>query len=105
MQSPHLFGSSFRQIRVFFVLAFLVGMSTFRLELTNPLRNAWVGLDNYGRMVTDPRFWQTVRITAIYTVSTVLLQVGLGLGLGIAGLILLLLLLGLVALDRLAQRR
>ncbi|HSD52467.1 MAG TPA: hypothetical protein VLG48_13775, partial [Candidatus Methylomirabilis sp.] len=67
-----------------FPLMFLVGMSTFRIELTNPLRNAWVGLENYGRMLTDPRLWDAVRITAIYTVSTVTLQVGLGLGLALA---------------------
>jgi multiple sugar transport system permease protein len=66
-----------------FPLVFLVGMSTFRLELTNPLRNAWIGLENYGRMLTDPRFWQALRITGIYTVSTVALQVGLGLGLAL----------------------
>ena len=67
-----------------FPLMFLVGMSTFRMELTNPLRNAWIGLDNYGRMLADPRFWHAVRITVIYTVSTVTLQVGLGLALALA---------------------
>lgn len=67
-----------------FPLVFLVGMSTFRIELTNPLRNAWVGLENYRRMLGDPRFWQAVRITSIYTVSTVVLQVGLGLALALA---------------------
>lgn len=67
-----------------FPLMFLLGMSTFRIELTNPLRNAWVGVDNYVRMFADPRFWAAARITAIYTVSTVTLQVGLGLALALA---------------------
>ena len=67
-----------------FPLLFLVGMSTFRIELANPLRNAWIGLENYVRMLTDPRFWQAVRITLLYTLSTVALQVGLGLALALA---------------------
>jgi multiple sugar transport system permease protein len=33
----------------------------------------WIGWDNYRRMVTgaDPLFWQTVKVTAFYTVLTV----------------------------------
>jgi len=61
----------------------LVGMSTFRLDLATPFRNRWVGLDNYARMLGDPRFLQALWITAVYTVTTVALQVVLGLGLAL----------------------
>ncbi len=52
--------------------------------------------------------WGRLELPQVYTAKVVTVgnfNLGLGLGLGIAGLILLLLLLGLVALDRLAQRR
>ncbi|GAB3595892.1 carbohydrate ABC transporter permease [Microbacterium tumbae] len=40
----------------------------------------WVGIDNYVRMFTqDPRFWQSLRVTLIYVVLTVPLQLGFGL--------------------------
>lgn len=67
-----------------FPLLVLIGMSTFRLDLATPFRNRWVGLDNYVRMLADARFLQAVRITAIYTVTAVALQVLVGLGLALA---------------------
>ncbi len=62
----------------------LVGMSTFRLDLATPFRNRWVGLANYVRLLEDPRFFEALRVTAVYTVATVTLQVVLGLGLALA---------------------
>ncbi|AJE86543.1 MULTISPECIES: carbohydrate ABC transporter permease [Streptomyces] len=43
----------------------------------------WVGLGNYERMMSDPLFWDAMRITAIYVVVLVpvLFAVSLGLGL------------------------
>jgi multiple sugar transport system permease protein len=65
-------------------LLFVVSMSAFRIEIARPYQNRWVGFDNYVRMLGDPRFWDAARITAIYTVSTVALQVTVGLGLALA---------------------
>ncbi len=65
-------------------LAALVAMSTWRLDLTTPFRNRFVGLDNYGRMLADARFLEAVWVTAVYTVTTVLLQVAVGLALALA---------------------
>jgi multiple sugar transport system permease protein len=62
----------------------LVAMSTWRLDLTTPFRNRFVGLDNYGRMLGDLRFVEAVWITFVYSVTTVVLQVALGLGLALA---------------------
>jgi multiple sugar transport system permease protein len=65
-------------------LVVLVGMSAFRLDLATPFRNRFVGLDNYARMLADARFLEAVRITAVYTVTTVILQVAIGLALALA---------------------
>ncbi len=65
-------------------LLVLVGMSTWRLDLTTPYRNRFVGLDNYARMLGDARFWEAVRVTAVYAVASVALQVVIGLALALA---------------------
>jgi multiple sugar transport system permease protein len=65
-------------------LASLLVMGTFRIDMTNPMRNRWMGLGNYLEMWKDARFWHALGVTAIYTVSTVLLQVALGLALALA---------------------
>lgn len=67
-----------------FPLLYLIGMSTFRIEMARPWNNAWVGLKNYTYMLGDSRFWNSMRITIIYTLSTVVLQVVIGMGLALA---------------------
>jgi multiple sugar transport system permease protein len=62
----------------------LVSMSAFRLDLATPFRNRFVGLDNYARMLGDARFMEAVRITALYTVTSVVFQVAIGLALALA---------------------
>lgn len=44
----------------------------------------FIGLRNYANMVNDPRFWNALGNTALYTGVVVPLQVGLGLALAIA---------------------
>lgn len=67
-----------------FPLIMLVVMSGFRIDLTYPAGNRWVGFGNYVEMIQDSRFWHAIRVTAIYTFSTVLLQVVTGLALAMA---------------------
>ena len=43
----------------------------------------FAGLDNYAKMGSDPRFWNSLALTAIYTASTVVLQVVIGLALAL----------------------
>jgi multiple sugar transport system permease protein len=65
-------------------LVSLLVMSCFRIDLTYPPDNGWIGLENYFEMMNDGRFWYSIRLTAIYTAITVVLQVVVGLGLAMA---------------------
>jgi multiple sugar transport system permease protein len=65
-------------------LAFLVAVTFFRIELTRPWATGFAGLTNYATMLTDPRFWHSLRVTAVYTVTSVALQVVLGLAFALA---------------------
>ncbi len=49
--------------------------------LTQP---AFVGFANYERMLSaDPLFWKSLRVTTLYSLGSVILQVGFGLGLAL----------------------
>lgn len=62
----------------------LLVMSCFRIDLTYPPDNGWIGLENYVEMFNDARFWYSIRLTVVYTIITVVLQVVVGLGLAMA---------------------
>ena len=64
-------------------LGYLLWTSLFRNNLTSPAGNGFVGLANYAEIAGDSRFWASLLRSAIYTVSTVLLQVVVGLGLAL----------------------
>ena len=65
-------------------LVSLLAMSFFRIDLTSPMDNGWAGFENYAEIVKDQRFWHSMRLTAIYTAVTVVLQVAIGLSLAMA---------------------
>ena len=64
-------------------LVYLVWNSLHRLDLAMPWLSGFAGLDNFVKMEGDPRFWNSLALTAIYTASTVLLQVVIGLALAL----------------------
>jgi multiple sugar transport system permease protein len=64
-------------------LIYLLWTSLQRLDLGMPWLTGFAGLDNFARMGADPRFWNSLALTAIYTGSTVVLQVLVGLGLAL----------------------
>jgi len=66
-----------------FPLLAVVGLSLFRIDLTSPLKDGWVGLANYGRLLQDARFWHSIQTSCIYTISTVAAQVVLGMALAL----------------------
>jgi multiple sugar transport system permease protein len=64
-------------------LVLLTGLSLFRLDLADPSGSGWAGLGNFARLLADGRFWHAVRITLVYTASTVALQVVIGMTLAL----------------------
>jgi multiple sugar transport system permease protein len=64
-------------------LVYLLWTSLQRLDLGMPWLTGFAGLDNFSKMGADPRFWNSLVLTAIYTASTVVLQVLVGLGLAL----------------------
>lgn len=64
-------------------LVYLLWTSLQRLDLGMPWLTGFAGLDNYAKMGGDPRFWNSLGLTAIYTGTTVVLQVIVGLALAL----------------------
>ncbi|MHA1565115.1 MAG: carbohydrate ABC transporter permease [Alphaproteobacteria bacterium] len=66
-----------------FPLGFLIWSSFNNINLAMPFLDGFAGLDNYVQMMGDGRFWHSLRLTGIYTVSSVTLQMVIGLGLAL----------------------
>ena len=64
-------------------LVYLLWNSLHRLELSMPWLSGFAGLRNFANMGADPRFWNSLLLTLLYTGSTVVLQVVLGLSLAL----------------------
>jgi len=64
-------------------LVYLAWTSFMRIDLSMPWRSGFAGLGNYAQMGGDPRFWNSLALTAIYTGCTVVLQVAIGLALAL----------------------
>ena len=64
-------------------LVYLAWTSLQRIDLSMPWLSGFAGVDNYTKMTSDPRFWSSLTLTVIYTVSTVVLQVAIGLALAL----------------------
>jgi multiple sugar transport system permease protein len=62
-------------------LVYLAWNSLYRLDLSMPWLSGFTGLGNYIKMSSDPRFWNSLLLTLVYTGSTVVLQVAMGLSL------------------------
>jgi len=64
-------------------LVYLGWTSLQRVDLGMPWLSGFAGLGNFAKMGDDPRFWNSLLLTAIYTGSTVVLQVAVGLALAL----------------------
>jgi multiple sugar transport system permease protein len=64
-------------------LVFLGWNSLQKLDLSMPWLSGFAGLENYTKMGGDPRFWNSLWLTVVYTASTVILQVIIGLSLAL----------------------
>lgn len=71
------------------LLLFAIYPSIFLLKISfqtySPiqLNNPFVGLDNYLQLFQDHNFWNSLKVTAIFVISTVSLEFMIGLGLAI----------------------
>ena len=59
-------------------LVYLLWASVQRLDMSMPWMSGFAGLGNYAKMGGDPRFWNSLLLTVVYTGSTVVLQVLVG---------------------------
>jgi multiple sugar transport system permease protein len=66
-----------------FPLIYLVWNSLWRIDLSMPWQSGFAGAEHYLKMLGDPRFWNSLTLTVVYTASTVALQVAAGLGLAL----------------------
>jgi multiple sugar transport system permease protein len=64
-------------------LVYLLWAGLQRLDMSMPWLQGFAGLANFAKMGDDPRFWNSLGLTAIYTASTVALQVIVGLSLAL----------------------
>ena len=64
-------------------LVYLLWASVQRLDMSMPWMSGFAGLGNYAKMGGDPRFWNSLVLTVVYTGSTVVLQVLVGLALAL----------------------
>lgn len=64
-------------------LVYLAWTSLNRIDLSMPWLSGFVGASNYVKMGDDPRFWNSLWLTVVYTGSTVVLQVLIGLSLAL----------------------
>ncbi|HJU25021.1 MAG TPA: sugar ABC transporter permease [Casimicrobiaceae bacterium] len=64
-------------------LVYLAWNSAMRIDLSMPWLSGFAGARNYINMGGDPRFWNSLWLTLVYTLSTVVLQVTLGLALAL----------------------
>ena len=64
-----------------FVAAAIYSLQRYRLNL--PYLRGFIGLQNYVDFITDPAFWNTLRISLVYTALTVIVELLLGLALAL----------------------
>jgi len=54
-----------------------------RYMLSMPYMRGFIGFQNYIDFIHDPEFWNTVKVSMIYTTSTVIVELLLGLGIAL----------------------
>ena len=59
-------------------LVYLAWTSLQRIDLAMPWMSGFAGLGNFAKMGGDPRFWNSLALTTIYTASTVALNASTG---------------------------
>lgn len=58
-------------------------LSLFTQNLGTELQPVFSGIDNYGRMVQDGRFWQSIINTTVFTLSSLIIELIIGMGIAL----------------------
>lgn len=66
-----------------FPLLYLLWNSFQKINLAMPFLDGYAGLGNYRTMASDPNFWHALKLTGIYTSTTVAAQLVIGMGLAL----------------------
>ncbi|SFJ40612.1 multiple sugar transport system permease protein [Paenibacillus sp. UNC496MF] len=66
----------------FFPLAYVVYLSFMEWDFMSPAKT-FVGLDNYGGLFADPAFYQSLRVSVLFCLGSVLPIIAIGLGLAL----------------------
>lgn len=61
-------------------ISYMTQISFSRFDLMTFSPGEWVGWDNYAKVLADYRFWSSLRVTAVYLVFALPLQIILGFG-------------------------
>lgn len=64
-------------------LSSVVGLAFTNFSFVTMKENRFIGLANFVKMATDERFWNSLKVAAIFGSTTVTLQIILGLGLAL----------------------
>src|SRR6266581_2784320 len=59
-------------------IGYAIYLSLERYDLRFPGQAKWVGLSNYGAVLSSPYWWQALKVTAIITVISVIIELVLG---------------------------
>jgi multiple sugar transport system permease protein len=61
----------------------VVGLAFTNFSFVTPGENRFIGLANFVKMIGDGRFWNSLRVAAVFGVSTVTLQIVIGLSIAL----------------------
>ncbi len=81
---PYVFLSPFLVILLVFIAYPLYYSVVLAMKQTfGPSRSAYVGLDNFRFLASDPLFWKAMQNTAVFAAASVLIQLPISLGLAL----------------------
>jgi multiple sugar transport system permease protein len=64
-------------------IAYAIWLSLHQYSVIHPGLSRWVGVDNYKDAVTSSTFWSAVRVTFVFTIISVTLELVIGMGMAL----------------------
>ncbi len=58
-------------------------LSTFRYDVSRPHTNGFIGVENYWNLLNDARFLNSLKVTAIFSLTSVILELILGIAIAL----------------------